>query len=244
MIRELLSSPNIDPNLCAAADIDSPRLPLLAAAQPHAPVSLLGSLLSHPRLDVNAKEPSRSWSVLHYLACRPHDTGQRLEMLLSHPRIRVNDLTAFGSSALHLAARSGSLGAMRLLLLGSHRQLDHHQGVDVNLLDVNLQDTDGETALHKACISGHGEAVRVICMEGPESLDVNARSATTGHAPLHEACIRGCTTSVLNLFSHPRLIPSIQDRSGSTALHLAVKHGHMDTAKALLQTSTIDVNAR
>ena len=161
-------------------------------------------------------------------------------MLLTHPRIRINDRTEFESSALHLASRKGVLSATSLLL--------RHPGIDINLMDAM-----GETPLHKACIGGHSEIVHLICMHGGcmgaashGSLDVSARSTTTGLTPLHEACIRGHTLSVSNLFSYypMLLIPQIQDRSGCTALHLAVKNGHLDTVCAVQRMSTADVDVR
>lgn len=245
MVQELLSSPDIDPNLLASAHCCSSRLPLLAAVQPHVPISILEALLSHPRVDVNARDPSRDWSALHFLACRRDDGNDEaveghLAALLKHPRIRVNDQTEFDSSALHLACRKGVLSATSLLL--------RHPDVDINLMDAM-----GETPLHKACIGGHSEVVRLICMHGGcmeaashKSLNANARSTTTGLTPLHEACIRGYTLSVSNLFSYYPLllIPQIQDRSGCTALHLAVKNGHLDTAYVVQRMSMADVDIR
>ena len=244
VVQALLSAPNIDPNLCASVDY-SPCLPLMLAMEPHVPTSILTALLAHPRVDVNARDPSRSWSAIHFLACRDHDT-RHLEILLTHPWIQINCLTAFGSSALHLAARSGAVSTLRLLLRP-------HLGADVNLLDAG-----GETSLHKACIGGHSQAVRLICQEGVDSLDVNLRSPVTGHTPLHKACVAGWDMIVPSLLSHPRLDVAIQDWSGNTPLHLAVKNGHYPVARALLQqeqlqgqqqeelrtSSVINVNAR
>ena len=88
----------------------------LACAHGHG--GALAALLAAPGIDVNARDARRSWTALHILACRAHgnDGGGLLQKLLAHPQVEVNLQTPLGSTALHLAAKSGALAATRMLI--------------------------------------------------------------------------------------------------------------------------------
>lgn len=128
--------------------------------------------------------------------------------------------------------------------------------------DVNYSNHWGNTALHRACSSGHlaiverllecgvnvnkrdyqGElalhqAVRLDQVEIVDSLivhhlDINVR---TGHGvtPLMMAIHHGCTSSALSLLQHGA-ITGLADVNGITALHLASARGNTSLVRGLM----------
>ena len=158
---------------------------------------------------------------------------KKLALLLAHPDINVNLATpTCGFTALHVASGGGRPRPeiVRLLLRAA--------GIRVSAVDVN-----GETALHRACLSGnvavvraflggHGAGADDVGNVGHE--DLNRAAAPTGFTPMHVACAEGHAGVVKVLAADARVLLGARDRSGSTPLHLAVKSGCVDTAKALL----------
>ncbi len=115
--------------------------------------------------------------------------------------IDVNDTTTLGDwTALQFAARGGKLSSVQLLLdhganvnqqnsAGGNTALHVTEGLDVAKLlvasgaDINLCNTAGSTALHRAAISGHVDIAKYLISLG---LDVS-RPNLNGNTPLHLA---------------------------------------------------------
>ena len=87
-----------------------------------------------------------------------------------------------------------------------------------NRIDVNIQDSDGRTALMRACSKGHTEvALELLKVDG---IDVNAQSKGARTA-LMMACFKGHADIALALLQDPRVDRHLKHSNGSNALTLA-----------------------
>jgi ankyrin repeat protein len=134
------------------------------------------------------------------------------------------DITDGGFTALHVAATSGRVDAVRLLL---------QAGADPKLKDA----LDGECSIHHAVSWPHaspGErAIRVIelLLEAGVKVDQKARWHRT---PLHVAASVGRADVAAFLVSRGAKRDAT-DNHAATALHRAAERGHLDVVKLLVE---------
>ncbi|SPN98551.1 related to multifunctional cyclin-dependent kinase PHO85 [Cephalotrichum gorgonifer] len=109
-------------------------------------------------------------------------------------------------------------------------------------LDVNWQDTAGETALHIAARLGHVECARVL-IEGTanQKANIEIRESPYDWTPLHVAAVEG-HISVVKLLVDSGAALSKEDSEGRTACEHAALRGHVDIAR-LLSTLTKNSSA-
>ena len=163
-------------------------------------------LLSHGA-DVNARERARQQTALMWAAGRRHPAIVRVliehgadvharssqrpltVMLDRGPRRAVKTsmqdartVARGGSSALVMAAQSGSAESARLLLAAG--------------ADANDAAADGNSALVTAAFSGHGEVAAVLLEAGAD-----ANAAGAGYTALHAAALRGDLATVKALLA-------------------------------------------
>ncbi|KAJ7422560.1 SMC5-SMC6 complex localization factor 1 [Pitangus sulphuratus] len=91
---------------------------------------------------------------------------------------------------------------------------------------------DGETALHKACISNNVE--RLIQLLSFPGTDINVKDYA-GWTPLHEACNHGSTVCVHEILQRCPEVDLLSQVDGVTPLHDALSNGHVEIGKLLLQ---------
>lgn len=130
-------------------------------------------------------------------------------------RSRVDAANRKGETALHLAALSGSVEGVEMLLARG--------------AGANRQSQGGETPLHMAAAGGHGEVILQLVREGA---DVN-RQAKHGVTPLHMAAAGGGAGAVRALLE--RRARHRGARNGVTPLHMAAAAGHVGAIRALLE---------
>jgi len=107
-------------------------------------------------------------------------------------------------------------------------------------INMNIPDSQGQTAFHYACLQGKMEVVKCF-MENvdKEFLHVDLRDQD-GHSPLHLACIGNNPKTVRYLFDMAMqfgIDVNATDRNGWTLLHLAAKYGHHKVALVILEAS-------
>ncbi|XP_075767090.1 ankyrin repeat domain-containing protein 23 [Pelodiscus sinensis] len=95
--------------------------------------------------------------------------------------------------------------------------------------DPNAHDQFGCTALHWACLRGHGELVDKLLAAGARLEPRDMLEAT----PLLWAC-RGGHLQILTRLLDRGAKVSVRDKLRSTALHVAVRTGHCDCAEHLI----------
>ncbi|XP_054707336.1 inversin-A-like [Uloborus diversus] len=138
-----------------------------------------------------------------------------------------------GRTALYYATERGCEGIVQKLLATRATALDSliekvaESLPDVKLVDV--QDNDGDTALHMAARGGHTKIVEMLLAAGACTRIQNR----LGRTPLQLAlkCRRQSTADIIceNDDAH-----DLQDKGGRTALHYAAKNGQAGIVKKLL----------
>ena len=158
----------------------------------------------------------------------------------------------YGQTALHLAAEQGHEVVVQLLIdreavisvrdeegsMLSHQpawssnqaatQLPPSEGADIV---VNIQNKNGETALHSAAHWGHEEVVQLLLSSGADATLRN----DDGQTALHCAAYRGHEEMVQLLLSSGADV-SLVDKDGQTALHRAALHDHKEVVQLLLSS--------
>lgn len=100
---------------------------------------------------------------------------------------------------------------------------------------LHTMDNAGRTPLDRALGTGHRALVEAIL-----ATDNPAAIMAPGATPLHRAAAMGLTTAIQTLLLCGADVKA-RDTQGETALHYAVREGHLDTVHALLERS--DPNA-
>lgn len=169
-----------------------------------------------------------------------------------------------GSGRVLNAVRSGDLETVRSILeknpaLVDHRD-SHHRGPLIywaamkgnaemcRLLiekdaDFNLGDKYGITALHKAAVFNHIDALRVLL---DRYADTESKGFKYGHrwvTPLHLAAEAGNVEAAALLLQRGADINASEDGVAPTPLHLAAARGYYDMVKLLLDNGA-RINAR
>lgn len=147
---------------------------------------------------------------------RNHAAATCVRMLLDCQYAPVNLLDKrSGCGALHLAAQSGWVEAVQVLL---------QHGAS-----VTLSDSQGDLPLHPAATAGHSSVVELLL---DANADVNALNLA-GNTALHRAAKAGQTAAV-QLLLQRGADHSLNTFQGYTALHLAAMAGAAGAVTALL----------
>ena len=135
---------------------------------------------------------------------------------LTNPNIRDDE----GNALLPVAARTGNLEVVRLLL---------DSGADVN--STMRPDGDGTTALMESTNRNQSDIVRLLIAEGA---DVNRQESASGLSALHLAA-RLSEVEIVEILLENGADPDLQDENGWTPLHLAARYGYARVATPLLE---------
>jgi ankyrin repeat protein len=152
------------------------------------------------------------------------------------------DANLFGTPLLHVAANSGNIEVVKVLLN--------------NGADLNQRGAFGELALHWAAAKGHTDTAKLLLDAGSEiniavakqrgdidlivEVEVNPVAEELISLEQAEAQIRAMRAgSGLQVIARPRVVFAI----GDTPLHSASQWGHSETVKILVSRGA-DVNAR
>ncbi|CAC5404193.1 unnamed protein product [Mytilus coruscus] len=202
--------------------------------------------------------PKSGDTVLHY-ACR---FGQlELVKVLLDNGADLESANFDGKRALHEAAQYDSLGCVQYLL-SYGAQVDSLKRADWTPLmlactksnvriiqalldrgaDQTLKNKDGWNCFHIATREGHEDIVHFLHSKNSE---VWNNCSKNGRSPLHTTALHGCTSVVCFLLKNCAYPVDQKDSCGSTPLMDALRSGHTNIAKLLLdvqkegQTDTV-----
>ncbi len=117
--------------------------------------------------------------------------------------------------------------------------IDGVRGYDNTVNEINLQDSDGNTALILASGRGYIEIVKLLLEH--ETINVNEKN-NNGYAALIYASRNGNIEIVRLLLDIENINVNLQNKNGYTALILASWNGHIEVVKLLLNIEIININ--
>jgi len=120
-------------------------------------------------------------------------------------------------------------------------QLDIVKSLVRDGIDINTQDTEGMTALHRACLGSHGDIVRFLV--GLDHIALSGQDIN-GATPLIQAATIGHAAIVRLLLGKGGVDTNARTRSGETALIRAAGNGHEAVVRLLLERGDVDANAK
>ena len=178
---------------------------------------LKGRMLHMVQAKLQQTKPSQdatfAQKVQFFLALRDQDLSTLKPLLEQNPALLTAQTEwqmalghyhwSPGSTALHLAAATGSPAILAYLL--------------TQPVDREIKNRSGMTPLHMATIMGQQEHVQILLDHGA---DPNARSAV-GQTPLHQAVLRD-HASIAELLLHNGATVDVPDREGRTPVDWAV----------------------
>ena len=224
-------------------------------------------LITELRLDVNQKDNNKRTPAMYAAA---NGEAGMVELLFDNGAdIRLKD--SRGMNILHYAVQSASMSTVKYLCfelpaedaawLVNQRSDDHktplhlaaegesHGGelvsdlLQIRGIDVNIEDSEGKTALMYAAIIGSTAVVKALCRY---HLTRISGTDMKGWNILHHA-IMGSSLETFQFFSRDRSsevcsMVSDGDNTGIQPLHLAAFSGNTEIVSLLLEFEGIDVN--
>jgi ankyrin repeat protein len=187
---------------------------VLRAAVRHGQANVVEAFLQHStNLSLLLSIPGCNllWWAISY---RRHDPT--IPGILINYGYDMEDTLAYGTTALHEAAKDGYKKTARLLL-GSSAQ-------------VNARSSTGKTPLSEAALWGRLSTVRLLLEHDADS---NAKDAA-GKTPLSKAASFGRLSTVRLLLEHGA-DPNAKDAEGRSVLHLAALKENYRVAQLLLK---------
>ena len=191
-------------------------------------------------------------SCLHAAIDRCCSIGT-LRALIDHG-VDIGATRKDGTNALLLACRKGQSESVRFLLdagvdVGITKQngntclheavsgccnKDILQSIIQQGVNVNAVNSEGKTALLRACESKQGESVKLLL---EMKADPNI-SDTNGHTSLHAGILGRCTNDILREIITYKVYLNAQNKNGETALLLACSRSQQDSIRILLKAGS------
>ncbi|XP_030345975.1 ankyrin repeat and SOCS box protein 3 [Strigops habroptila] len=168
---------------------------------------------------------NRGWVPIHEAAARDSSECLRLLVRAAPSDDYVNSKTFEGMSALHLAARRGSLESIRVLL---------EAGADPN--DITTERT---TPLFLAVENGHAGTVTFLLQHGA---NVQGPHSLSGWNSLHQASLQECT-DIMQMLLEKGGDKECKDDFGITPLFVAAQYGKLESLRLLISHGA-DVNCQ
>ncbi|KAL8805252.1 MAG: hypothetical protein Q9200_005497 [Gallowayella weberi] len=182
-------------------------------------------LLKKPELNVNEEHLHNAERTPLMFAVRD-GYADIVSQLLEDPRIDVNKKALDGTTALSIAAKTGSSISVRFLL--------EHDSIDLDAVDHN-----GSSALIHAAIWDHSEIVKQLLSAGANSKIKDHNGGTA----LLRAIDNGNTAVVKIMLEHSNMDIIQVDKLGRTLLHGAAMTGRAEIAELLIMKG-LDPNAQ
>ena len=260
-LEDLLENPDADVNI-----LNDEGFSLLHKAAQLGQVNCLKKLLQQDKIQVNIKDANRNTPL--FLAILNNKVAC-LKILLNHPKINVNIMNTDKMTPVHVGAMTGHIGCLKLLLeqkditinakdkdgrtpvelaklSTSSNKIEILKLLDPNCTfedfqkeDINAQDDDGNTLLHKAIISKDVQRVIQLLTKDQISIHIkNKNDKTQLELMMND-----------DLFLKNEWINTIIDfslvsyaRDGMTRLHRFAKQGEVNELRCSLQNKFVDIN--
>ncbi|GBN59408.1 Ankyrin-3 [Araneus ventricosus] len=235
-VQELLKQSDIDVNY-----VDTNGNTCLHLAAERGYVEIVRELLKRSDIEVNVKnrddskyiypihfgdDPARSEKTvgktpLFCAVIRGH--LEVVKLILNHYKIEVNSKDKYDKLCLYLAAVKGYKMIVQALL--------RHPEIDVNAKYICH---DHFTPLHIAVEKNQMEIVAALLSH--PNINVNIKNRLFEHTPLHTAANHGYVDILELILTHPKINVNVKDKSGRTALQVAMHNKHESCVQVLMNT--------
>ena len=260
VVQCILQSTKVDPNF----KDNSGQTPLhIAVVRKHLEIIfVVKSFLCHASIDLNIQNSAGN-TPLHEAVIEGASCDV-VKVLVLHKSYDPNIVNKAGMTPLQCAITSGELDYVEVLISSDKYSLEHNsiivKSISHNLLlrrvvdskkaqllsallkfqgcSINDKDSDGETALHKACRSGNLECFLALIKDGRCDPNIQLGDGSTA---LHIAVSSDYTVYkqeiVECLLENTKIDPNVKNNSGQTPLHISVVRRHFETVFLLLKHS-------
>lgn len=215
-----ISPPPAEPNFITPATAPN-RLPLLSGTAENNSNGLLS-------------DTDKTLQLLGYL----------LDHLQPYQRASLQSRDTYGRLPLHYAAQYGFVVVCQTIIkhMKAWGQFDISKGLD----SPAWQDTEGYAPIHLAVIGGHPLATQTLLEAGVAGLTKETANQST--AIPHSGAVLAVATqsnfvTIVKLLVDAGVEINHQNEQGETALHVAARFGHVESAKALLAGSALHKTA-
>ncbi|NWW70444.1 ASB3 protein, partial [Climacteris rufus] len=160
---------------------------------------------------------NRRWLPIHEAAA--HNSSECLKLLIDTAPADdyLHSRTFEGLCAVHLSARHGSVGCLRVLL---------EAGADLN----NVTTESATTPLFLAVENKHAEVVKFLLQHGA---NVEGSHSWSGWNSLHQASFQG-STDIMQMLLEKGASKDCRDDFGITPLFVAAQYGQLESLRLLL----------
>ncbi|KAK8766810.1 hypothetical protein V5799_006411 [Amblyomma americanum] len=224
MIRQLLGMESNGGSGSAGAKVELKTTPLHAACFSGNEAVVRMVVATGADLEEEDKDGDKA---LHYAAYG--DKPDIIELLLNSGA-NINATNKRKATVLHTAVNKEFVNSVRTLMTKFGERLN-----------VNAQDSDGDTPLHDAVTKNSLEVIDLL-VNAP-AIDFTIKNKR-GHSALHHAAMKGNNFAVERIISKSPDIIDMKDKEGFTSLHLAALSNSYDVAKTLLTQGRCSVDLK
>ena len=243
MVKALIISEEIDMN---TERIKNPRWPIEMAAN-HNNLKMVKCLLKK-----NIKIlPANKHEALTIAAKRGYT--KVVEAILDKEPDLLNKPDDNGNTALMLAAESGMMETVKFLIQERKAKLTNRNNLRVSIFDIAMQqksnelleylinlNTDGTCLweindsfyIHTAVANGDIQKIKFL--QDSEGAGVLLQQDENGNSFVHTAAANNCHELLDHLLRDDDDFSELQNKMNETALHVAVKRGHLESVRVLL----------
>ncbi|KAI2497814.1 hypothetical protein MHU86_16700 [Fragilaria crotonensis] len=207
-------------------------------------LEVLRVLLKHDTVDVNCPDSEGERALI--VASRSGNLGRRSRASktrqsgFEHPglysRVKSPRFWKRGYRSRVVEARrfqhKPPLGA----IYGAIREL-----LKFDIVDVNVQDQDGQTALTRACVAGKASVLDELLKH--DRVDVNIQDSS-GHTALTMACEMNNSHIIRKLLIRDKVDVNLRDCRGRTALVISCSLENWEMVSLLLRRGDVDVSCQ
>ena len=218
--EKLIGHPNCNPNITNHEGMTPLQLAFKTDQLSATEVLLLSAKVSH-------EDKAKAMQGLPHRAIHA-DRMLLFIMLIEMKEFNVNEEGRSGQTPLHVACIVENMEYIQALL-------------QYPTCDLNIQDDNGDTALHIAACSKWDSAEKIQCLLECDRCDPNITNKQ-GYTPLQTATEHNQLDSVRKLLNSTKCNPNIQDIHGNTALHCSICHKSATVIEPFLMCDKVNIN--
>lgn len=195
--------------------------------------NIFNILINHPSIELNLKSSPQEHTALYY-ALLKYESGDVSEdgyaINLIEKGVQTDVVySATCDSLLQTLIREGAYNAAGFLI-------DH-------IKNINHANSNGETALHFACLYGASKLIKPLIEHGaqPNTLTIETRQTALHYAVKSNSI--GCIEEFIVCNGEDKINFNIKDNNGDTPLSLALNEGYQDLVPTLIKGKA-DVNVK